>query len=131
MIRKFSAVFGAVVFFMLLALPLKAQYAAIVGTVKDQQGGAMANASVTLTGVESGVSQNTSTDAEGNYEFPTVRPGNYKIRIEQKGFQNFVQAPIVLAVDARQRVDAVLQVGETNTVVTVETNATAVETESS
>ena len=121
----------AVVFLSLLAFPLAAQNASLVGTVKDQQGGAIPNVTVTLTGQETGVSLTTITDSTGNYEFPTVRPGTYKLKAEQKGFQTYAQASIILAVDDRLRVDPVMQVGETSTVVTVDSQATTVSTESS
>src|SRR5690348_12805063 len=126
-----SFVVRAVVYLFLLALPLAAQYASLVGTVKDQQGGAMPSVAVTLTSQTTGVSMSTRTDNEGNFEFPTVRPGTYKIRAEQKGFQTFVQGNVVLNVDDRVRVDPVLPVGETTTVVTVDVQATTVQTESS
>ena len=129
--KSMNVVFGAIVFLCLLAFPLTAQNASLVGTVKDQSGGAMANATVTLTSLETGVSQTTKTDAGGNYEFPTVRPGGYKVQAEQTGFHTFVADGVVLAVDARLRVDAVMQVGETSTVVVVEATSAGVLTESS
>jgi hypothetical protein len=119
------------VFLFLVALPAAAQYGSLVGTVKDQQGGAMPNVAVTITGQATGVSMSTRTDAEGNYEFPTVRPGTYKLRAEQKGFQTFVEGNVVLNVDDRLRVDPIMQVGETSTVLTVEVQTTTVQTESS
>src|SRR5215471_16785899 len=103
--------FRAVVCLFLLALPLAAQYASLVGTVKDQQGGAMPNVSVTLTSQDTGITINTKTEAEGSFEFPTVRPGTYRVKAEQTGFQTFVQNNVVLAVDDRLRVDAIMQVG--------------------
>ena len=125
------AVRAALLFLWLGVLPLAAQNAALVGTVKDQQGGAMPNVAVTLTSLETGVSLTTNTDAGGGFEFPTVRPGSYRVKVEQKGFQTFVQSGIVLAVDDRLRVDPVMQVGETTSVVTVEAAASSVSTESS
>src|SRR5437868_10357026 len=125
------SVFRAVVFLFLLALPLAAQYASLSGTVKDQQGGAMPNVAITLTSQDTGVSITSKTDPGGNFEFPAVKPGSYKVRAEQTGFQTFVQGNVVLAVDDRVRVDPVMQVGETSTVVTVEVQATTVQTESS
>jgi hypothetical protein len=129
--RRMFAVYGAVVFLVLLALPLTAQNASLVGTVKDQQGGAMPNVAVTLTSTGTGLKQTTRTDTGGNYEFPTVKPGTYEVRAEQAGFRTFVSSGIVLAVDARLRVDPVMQVGDTNAVVNVEAQAAGVETESS
>src|SRR5436305_7070440 len=121
----------AVICLFLLALPLAAQYASLVGTIKDQQGGAMPNVAVSITSQDTGVGMTSRTDAEGNFEFPTVRPGTYRLRAEQKGFQTFVQNGVVLAVDDRLRVDPVLQVGETTTVVTVDAQTSTIQTESS
>jgi hypothetical protein len=121
----------AVVLLLLAALPLSAQNAALVGTVKDQQGGVMANVTVTLTSLETGVGLTTNTDTGGDFEFPTVRPGSYRVKAEQKGFQTFVQSGIVLAIGDRLRVDPTMQVGETTSVVTVEALATTVSTETS
>src|SRR5690242_13634604 len=126
-----SAVILRAVVFLLIALPLAAQTAALVGTVKDQQGAAMPKVTVTLTGEQTGVTQTTTTDTAGDYEFSTVRPGTYKLQIVQKDFQTFVQSGIALEVDARIRVDAVMQVGETSTIVNVEVQAATVQTESS
>src|ERR1051326_5797666 len=129
--KSATAFLGAIVFLLISALPLAAQNAALVGTVRDQQGGAMPNVTVTVTSTETGVSMSTSTDATGNYEFPTVKPGTYRVRVEQKGFQTFVQSGIVLAVEDRLRLDPVMQIGETTSVVTVEALVTTVSTESS
>src|SRR5262245_52344719 len=129
--QKESSLLTAAVFLALAAFPLSAQNASLVGTVKDQQSGAIPNARITLTSQDTGVSQTTVSDAGGNFEFPTVRPGTYRLKAEQKGFQTFAQSPVVLAVDGRSRVDAVLQVGDTTTVVNVEALAATVSTESS
>jgi hypothetical protein len=115
--------FGAVV-------PARAQNAALVGTVRDSQQGIIAGAMVTLTNVDTGVGSVTHTDELGNYEFPTVRPGNYSVRAEQPGFRAFV-ATVTLAVEQRARVDATLPVGEISAEVTVQETAAAVQTESS
>jgi hypothetical protein len=118
-------------FVFLCALPLAAQNASIVGTVKDQQGGAIPNAALTLTSLDTNVNQTTVSDGEGNYEFPSVRPASYKLRVEQKGFNTYNQTGIALAVEERRRLDVTMQVGETTTSVDVSSAAVAVSTESS
>ncbi len=118
-------------FLILSALPLSAQNASLVGAVKDQQGGLISNATVTLTGADTGVSQATTTDNAGNYEFPSVRPARYNIKATQKGFQTFTQQGVELAVDERHRLDITLQVGDTTTVLTVEAAPVTVSTETS
>lgn len=128
--RETAVILRALVF-ILIAVPLTGQTAALVGTVKDQQGAAMPKVSVTLTGEQTGVSQTTTTDSAGDYEFSTVRPGNYKLQVMQKDFQTFVRSGIVLEVDARIRIDAVMEVGQTATIVDVAVQAATVQTETS
>ena len=112
-------------------LPLAAQNASITGTVIDPQRAPIPNVSVTLTNVDTGIAVRASTDAEGNYEFGFVRPGNYSIKVERPGFQAFQKGPIKLEVDQRARVNVGLELGETTSTVNVEGGAAGVQTESS
>src|SRR2546426_7942298 len=107
-------------FSLMAATPLAAQSASLVGTVKDAQEAVVPNALVTLTNLDTGVSQTTQSDAAGNYEFPQIRPGNYSVKIEHAGFKTYSQSPIVLAVTQRVRADASMQVGDTATLINVE-----------
>src|ERR1700733_3194445 len=59
----------------------------ILGTVFDQSGAVIANASVTVTDVARGVSRILVTDSAGEYEAPALTPGNYTVRGEAKGFK--------------------------------------------
>ena len=127
-IRLYSFAF---LILFLVALPAMAQNASLVGTVKDQQDASMPNVTVTLTNVESNITQTTKTDAGGSYEFSFVRPGRYTLKAEQTGFKTFVQSAFALAVSERARVDAVMQIGEASATVTVEATPTGVQTESS
>lgn len=110
---------------------LSAQTASLVGTIKDKQDASVPDASVTLTNLGTSVAMTTRTDAAGTYEFPRIRPGRYSLRVERAGFKTYVQTPIELAVEDRGRADAVLQVGEAATVITVEASGATVQTESS
>jgi hypothetical protein len=49
--------------------------ATVVGTVRDTSGAVVPQAKVTLTNTQTGVSAERQTDANGNYEFFTVRIG--------------------------------------------------------
>jgi hypothetical protein len=129
--RKKASIVSAIVFLVVAVVPLSAQNASLTGIVKDQQGGGVPNASIWLTSQDTGVNQTTVSDPGGNYEFPTVRPGAYKLKVERRGFQTFVQSGIILAVGDRARADAVLEVGETTTVITVDAQPPAISTESS
>src|SRR5881296_4468762 len=123
-------VFFAIMFVCFAAIPALAQNAALVGTVRDSQQALIPGAMVTLQNLDTGVELTTMTNELGNYQFPTVRPGNYSVRVELSGFRRFVQN-ITLAVNQRGRIDATLQVGEISAEVTVQETANVVQTETS
>ena len=72
-----------------LAAPASAQFetATVVGTVKDATGAVVPDAKVTLTNTSTGVTAERMSDANGNYEFFTVRIGTYVITAEKAGFR--------------------------------------------
>ena len=103
----------------------------VLGTVRDASQRPVAKAAVTLKNQETGIEARTSTDSTGNYDFFNVKPGRYTITIELAGFTKFSSPDIAVEVNARQRVDAVLQVGQVSETVTVNGSAAAVETDTS
>src|SRR3954447_20952237 len=116
--------------FLLLTFSLAAQNASLTGTIRDQQSGVIPKAGVTLTSADTGVSQAINGDDSGNFEFPSVRPATYSLKVAQKGFQTYSQTGIVLAVDERRRLDVVMQIGEATSIVNVEAQTATVSTES-
>ncbi len=62
----------------LLAAPAWAQFetGTVVGTLKDSTGAVVPGAKVTLTNTQTGVTNEKTSDANGSYEFFTVRPGS-------------------------------------------------------
>ena len=63
----------------------------VVGTIKDTSGAVVPGAKVTLTNTQTGVTSEKSSDANGNYEFFTLRPGTYVITAEKAGFSIALQ----------------------------------------
>src|ERR1700681_4025597 len=86
--------------------------ATVLGTIRDASGAVVPNCKVTLENVNTGVAVEAATDANGNYEFVNHHPGTYRIRAEAQGFQTAVVDAFTVAVNARQRVDLSLQVGQ-------------------
>src|SRR5262245_30680538 len=113
--------------------PAFAQFetAALVGTVTDGSGGVVDDALITVTNTETGVSQTKRSDAKGNFEFVTLRIGNYLVTAEKAGFAIAIAENIRLTVGARQRVDLGLQVGQLTEKIEVTAAATALETDTS
>jgi hypothetical protein len=115
-----------------MATPLAAQTATgtILGHVKDNSGGAVPGASVTATNVNTQASRTAMTDADGQYTLPLLPVGNYQVQVELEGFKSFVQVGILLEVGRNARVDAVIEPGAVQEVVSVNADAPLVETNS-
>lgn len=103
----------------------------IRGTVTDPTGAVLPNAKVTLTNTETNVRSTLVTDNSGNYAFPSLIPGTYRVSAEHSGFRIAAVSGVVLAMEESRRVDLTLQVGQaTDTVVDVKASALRIDTES-
>ena len=91
----------------------------IRGTVMDSSGGAVAGATVTLTNIDTGESQDFITNDSGIYDTVSTRPGNYNLTFKKDGFKITTKGPIVLQVSIIT-VDATLAIGQTSEVIHVE-----------
>ncbi len=101
--------------------PLPAQTAngRISGVVRDQTGGTVAGAMVTVTDVARGLTRNLTTDDAGAYLAPNLLPGSYAVRVTFTGFQAWERSNILLEVGQELLVDAVLLPGAQTQTVTV------------
>src|SRR6266404_5231346 len=101
----------------------------IRGTVTDSSGAVIAGASVVLTNIDTGESQEFTTNDKGIYDTVSTRPGNYNLTFTKAGFKKVTQGPVVLRVSVIT-VDASLGVGEVSQTVHVEvTGSPLLETE--
>ncbi|MDE3196514.1 MAG: carboxypeptidase regulatory-like domain-containing protein, partial [Acidobacteriota bacterium] len=116
-----------------LAVSALAQFESgtILGTIHDPSNAVVSNASVTLENVRTGVTAETATDVNGNYQFVNRPLGSYRVHVSAKGFQPAQTGSFDLAVDSRQRVDLTLQVGTAADSVTVSGGASLLETDNS
>src|SRR5690242_16754880 len=89
----------------------QAVYGSIAGTVSDAQGAAVAGAKVTITSLEKGNAEETTTNESGNYTVTRLIPGNYHVRIEGTGFKAYDVASVAVGVDVVVHLDAALEVG--------------------
>ena len=114
-------------------LPAAAQFdsGAVLGTVRDSSGGVLPGVSVTLRSIETGITQNKTSDERGNYEFPNVRIGTYTVTTELPGFSTREVTNVKVEVGARQRVDVELSVGTVSEAVSVVGVAPLLQTDSS
>ena len=115
------------------ARPSAAQFetASVVGTVKDASGAVIADAKVTLTGLDTGVAQTRVADAAGAFEFFNVRIGTYAVTVGEAGFSIALVDGVQVTVGERRRVDVVMSVGALTETVEVRTGRAALQTDSS
>src|SRR5256885_1991838 len=95
----------------------------VTGRVTDPSGAVIPGASVTLTNVNTNAVRNVVTTEAGNYTFPSVAPGFYRLRTELPGFKAAVSEAVEVQIQQVVRLDMVLQLGQISE--TVEVGATA------
>src|SRR5580658_6975096 len=105
--------------------------ASVLGFVHDSTGAAIPGAKVTLTNIATGLETTITADSQGQYEFTSVRVGDYKVKSSSPGFSETVTEPFTVQVNARQRVDVSLKPGATDVTVTVTGAAALLDTEDS
>jgi Carboxypeptidase regulatory-like domain len=99
--------------FLTLGLPaVRAQFSASIrGIVTDASGARVAQVTVSVKNLETGVIRTTSTDDAGRYLVLALPVGRYEVRISKNGFRDAVQSGISLVVGEEASVDLPLQVG--------------------
>jgi hypothetical protein len=117
-------------FFTLFTSFAAAQEAAIVGTVMDSTGAAVADASIVITNTDTGISRTIATSSDGQYVVLDLHIGHYLVRAQASGFKAGERKDLLLQVGDRTRVDFTLQVGNARETITVEANPVTVQTES-
>jgi hypothetical protein len=96
-----------------ISLPVHGQAVngTLLGTVNDSSGATVANSKVTATETGTGAMHQSSTNESGNYTFPDLPPGTYRVTVEASGFKKAAQENINLASNSSIRVDLTLQAG--------------------
>ncbi len=103
----------------------------IVGMVTDPAGAAVLGAQVTATQVGTGLSRAATTNTDGLYVIPSLRPATYNVTVDAKGFSVTRQMDVVLQADQTLTVNFGVTLGTTTEVVTVSGSALQVDTTTS
>jgi len=102
----------------------------ILGRVADPTGAVLAGVKVTLTNEATGVSRAADTNTSGDYNFVEVQPGTYTVAFEAAGFKKNIQRNITVDVNQVVTLNSTLQIGQTQEVVEVTSEAPQVDTTS-
>src|SRR5690242_19482481 len=87
----------------------QAVYGNIVGTVRDTTGAVVPAAKVTVTNVQKGTSDTTTSNADGNYSVQHLIPDLYTVKIEAQNFAAAQAENVKVSADATARIDASLK----------------------
>src|ERR1700730_15651575 len=104
-------------------VPAKAQVsgATLSWLVTDEQGGPVANATISVKNAETGVARDVTSNSDGIYSAPNLLPGEYEVTVTATGFQTLTEKGITLTVGGQQSLNLVMKVGALSQ--TVEVNA--------
>lgn len=101
----------------------------ILGVVHDRSQAVVAGAKVVVTNVETNLSQETTSSADGSYHILALPAGNYKLTVTASGFRTFTETNIEVKVNDQLRFDVTLDVGSRTETVEITANAVQVQTE--
>jgi Carboxypeptidase regulatory-like domain len=128
----FLALFSIVLILLTNAAVLRADVTGSVqGVVRDRSQGVVAGAKLTITNVETNLTYQATSGADGSYRILAIPAGNYKLTVTSAGFRTFVETDIVVKVNDQLQIDVTLDVGSAQQeIISVEANAVQVQTES-
>jgi hypothetical protein len=113
---------GAVALVMSLAHAGGAQtiQGTVLGTVKDNTGGAVPGARVVLHNDDDGTERTLTSSGSGEYEFDDAKAGHYSLSVSRDGFETWTVHQLLLTARQELRVDPALAVGSVQQEVNVD-----------
>ncbi len=105
--------------------------ATLTGIVTDPSDARLPNITLRLASEDTGVITTTATNAQGEYTFPLLTPGRYRLATEAAGFQGSTRSGIVLELGRVTRLDIALQLGRVAEAIEVSAAAPLLESETS
>jgi hypothetical protein len=133
MSRKSSLLKVLIVALLLLAMaassPAQIKSSAITGSVTDQSGALVPNATVLVTNEDTNVELTVKTNDADVYSAPYLAAGHYRVTVTAGGFQAFRNTGIIIGTSTTVRVDAVLVPGSVSTSIDVKATTEILQTE--
>ncbi len=113
----------------LLCCPLTvwSQTTGLSGYVEDERSARLAQVTLTLANLDTGLTRTTVSDEQGHYQFTSVLPGVYQVTAQQNGFRKEVKTGIRVTIDRPAVVNLTLIVGNVTEEIIVNANPAPVE----
>jgi hypothetical protein len=103
--------------------------ATLSGTVEDENGQVIPNATVTISDVAKGFERKATTNDTGSFTFVLLPASTYTVLVEQTGFGRAQLENIVLNVGDQKALQIQLKVGDVNAAIEVQAEAPLVDTD--
>ncbi|HEV2828885.1 MAG TPA: TonB-dependent receptor [Pyrinomonadaceae bacterium] len=126
-LRVFCFVLIAALFFLPVAGTRAQSTSSLQGTVTDEKGGVVPNATITVRNLATTSERVTHTDEEGNYQLPALPAGSYRVEVRAQGFGTQIVDSLSLEVARLSVKDFQLKVGDINQQVTVTADTSVIE----
>ena len=97
------------------------------GLVRDESGGSVAKAAITLREVDTNRTYSAVSNDNGTYVIPNIAPGHYELTVDATGFSKSTHTGIVLSVGQVATIDIDLKVATVGQKIEVPTETPAVE----
>lgn len=132
MLRRFKSFISVLLILMSSCLLRAAGIGgSISGTVKDETGAVIAEATAVVINAETSLRETTLTTNQGAYAFPVLPVGRYDLEITKTGFRPYHRTEITVSTDSSIRIEVTLQPGNRTDSITVTDNGAEPETVSS
>lgn len=122
---------GVLFFLMLGSAVAQSDRGTIAGSILDSSGAAVAGASITITGADTGNTYKTMSTAEGVYHVADVQTGSYNITVEAPGFKVSQEKGVLVQISTTSALNITLEPGNVKEEVTVLADSPTLQTESS
>ena len=103
----------------------------VAGIVRDSAGAVVPDAKISVKDVDRGTETVVTTSSQGEYVASPLKIGRYSVTAEKTGFKKTVVGPITVNIQEHPEVDITLQVGSIHEVMTITSEGSQLQTETS
>ena len=121
--------FAMLFFLAVVAASAQVPTGTIAGVVRDPSGAAVSGARLTVVNAATQIARTETTSEQGNYSFPSLLPGEYKVTVQADRFPSMERAASVES-GATTTADFDLRLGDVNESVTVESSSPQIQYDS-
>ncbi len=112
-----------------ITVPVHAQvlYGTLTGNVVDGTGAAVTTAKIEAVNTGTGLTKQTSADANGSYVFNDIQPGVFKVTISAPSFGSVIEQGVAIDANGVRRVDVKLQPAQVSQSIVVDASVSVLQ----